>query len=84
MPKMARTQREIVAENLMANISCEAERKKAGAEELAKAAGMAVSTYYECARNPMRFRLEHILGLAGYFRMNPEDLLIDHRKKAAK
>ena len=84
MPKLKQTPQQIVAENLMANISAEAKRKHAGAEELAKAAGMAVPTYYEYARNPMRFRLEHILGLAGYFRMSPEDLLIDHRKKEAK
>ena len=84
MPKLKQTAQEKLVENIVVNIDAEATRKNATAEELAKAAGLAVSTYYQYRNDPLKFRVEHIFGLARYFRMKPEELLIDRRRAEAK
>lgn len=84
MPKRAKTPREIFADNLMANISGEAARRHADKEDLATAAGCAISTYYKNAKDPMCFTLGQIFGLAEYLKIPVSELFTDRRDGGKK
>ena len=84
MPKKAKTPREAFADNLMANINCEATRRHADKDALATAAGCGLSTYYKNAKDPMCFTLGQIFGLAEYLKIPVAELFTDRRSSGQK